>query len=131
MAARITVIGAGVIGLSCAVRLAEAGHAVDVMAREMPLETTSAVAGGLWMPFLAEPVEQVRRWSHATHAAFTELAEDNDARRTGVVPRPGYLVGLRERPTFADGLDGVAVTPVSHPHPDHRSGWHLTVRSST
>lgn len=126
MAARITVIGAGVIGLSCAVRLAEAGHPVDVMAREMPLETTSAVAGGLWQPFLAEPADLVARWSRDTYLALAELAEDNDTRRTGVVQRPGYLVSAPERPDFAEGLP-VGLTPVSHPHPDHRDGWHLTV----
>ncbi len=125
MAARISVIGAGVIGLSCAVRLAEAGHDVDVMAREMPLETTSAVAGGLWQPFLAEPRDLVERWGRATYLAFAELAEAPDARKTGVVQRAGYLVGVSERPTFADGLP-VDLTHVSHPHPGHRSGWHLT-----
>ena len=45
------VVGAGVIGLSCAVVLAQAGYEVNVMARDLPLETTSAVAAatnGLW-----------------------------------------------------------------------------------
>ncbi|GLY28032.1 FAD-dependent oxidoreductase [Kineosporia sp. NBRC 101731] len=127
MAARITVIGAGVIGLTCAVRLAEAGHQVDVMAREMPLETTSAVAGGLWQPYLAEPADLVSRWSHATYRALTELSEDNEARVTGVVQRPGYIVGVAQRPVFADGLPAVGLAHVNHPHPDHRDGWHLTV----
>ena len=42
------VVGAGVVGLSCAVRLLEAGHRVDVVARDLPLETTSAVAAAIW-----------------------------------------------------------------------------------
>ena len=42
--ARVIVVGAGVVGLSCAVRLLEAGFRVDVLARDLPLETTSAVA---------------------------------------------------------------------------------------
>ncbi|GAB3238935.1 FAD-dependent oxidoreductase [Kineosporia babensis] len=109
--------------MSCAVRLAEAGHSVDVLAREMPLETTSAVAGGLWQPFLAEPRDQVERWGHATYRALAELAGDS---ATGVVLRPGYIVGTDERPTFADGLP-VDLTHVNHPHPQHRNGWHLTV----
>jgi D-amino-acid oxidase len=46
--ARVIVVGAGVVGLSCAVRLLEAGHHVDVVARDLPLETTSAVAAALW-----------------------------------------------------------------------------------
>ena len=48
---RVIVIGAGVIGLSCAVRLAERGFEVHVLARDLPLETTSAVAAALWYPY--------------------------------------------------------------------------------
>ena len=44
---RVIVVGAGVVGLSCAVRLLEAGHRVDVVARDLPLETTSAVAAAI------------------------------------------------------------------------------------
>ena len=34
--ARVTVVGAGVVGLTCAVRLLEEGHRVDVLARDLP-----------------------------------------------------------------------------------------------
>ena len=51
--ARVIVVGAGVIGLSCAVRLMEAGHRVDVLARDLPLETTSVDPAGLWYPYRA------------------------------------------------------------------------------
>ena len=44
------------IGLTSAVRLpAEAGHRVDVLALDLPRETTSAVAAALWYPYLALP----------------------------------------------------------------------------
>ena len=33
---RVMVVGAGVVGLTCAVRLLEAGHRVDVVARDLP-----------------------------------------------------------------------------------------------
>ena len=46
-------VGAGVIGMTCAVRLAEDGHRVEVLARDLPLETTSVVAAALWCPYLA------------------------------------------------------------------------------
>jgi 2-polyprenyl-6-methoxyphenol hydroxylase-like FAD-dependent oxidoreductase len=47
-AGRVVVVGAGVIGLTAGVRLAQAGFEVEVLAREMPLETTSAVAAAIW-----------------------------------------------------------------------------------
>lgn len=46
----IAVIGAGVIGLTTAIRLAEAGAAVTVYAKDLPHETRSARATGVWSP---------------------------------------------------------------------------------
>ena len=84
--ARVTVVGAGVVGLTCAVRLLESGHRVDVLARDLPLETTSAVAAALWYPYLAFPRERVLGWSAASYAAFAGLAE---VMGTGVTMRAG------------------------------------------
>jgi D-amino-acid oxidase len=152
MGARITVVGAGVIGLTSAVRLAEAGHQVDVLARELPLETTSATAGGLWLPFLAEPVRAVARWSRLTLEALLELAADPSGTGpiTGVAVREGYLLGARPgharpgpttespqshggppaqtRPDWAEGLDSrLELAPIANPTPAHSGGWHLRV----
>jgi D-amino-acid oxidase len=82
---RVIVVGAGVIGLSCAVRLLEAGHRVDVVARDLPLETTSSVAAAVWSPY-ASPQQHVVRWARAAYDAFAELCEDESA---GVVMRTG------------------------------------------
>ena len=84
--ARVIVVGAGVVGLSCAVRLLEDGHRVDVVARDLPLETTSAVAAALWYPYRAYPFEQVTAWSAASYRTFADLAGDE---ATGVVMRTG------------------------------------------
>ena len=78
---RVIVVGAGVVGLSCAVRLLEAGHRVDVVARDLPLETTSAVAAALWYPYRALPQDRVTAWSATSYAVFERLAADE---RTGV-----------------------------------------------
>ena len=56
---RVIVVGAGVIGLSSALRLAEHGHDVAVLARDLPPETTSAVAAALWYPYHALPRDAV------------------------------------------------------------------------
>jgi D-amino-acid oxidase len=71
---RVTVVGAGVVGLSCAVQLAESGHEVRVVARDLPLRTTSAVAAALWHPYLAFPVERVTTWAGITYDAFAQIA---------------------------------------------------------
>lgn len=44
------VIGAGVIGLTTALRLAETGASVTIYAKELPRETRSARATGVWSP---------------------------------------------------------------------------------
>ncbi|WP_457186955.1 FAD-dependent oxidoreductase [Nocardioides sp. P5_E3] len=82
---RVIVVGAGVIGLSCAVRLLEAGHRVDVVGRDLPLETTSSVAAAVWSPY-SRPQEHVARWARAAYDAFAELCDDESA---GVVMRTG------------------------------------------
>lgn len=71
---RITVVGAGVVGLSCAVQLLEAGHRVDIVARDLPLETTSAVAAAIWYPYRALPQDRVAAWSKTTYSVFDAIA---------------------------------------------------------
>jgi D-amino-acid oxidase len=52
---RVTVIGGGVIGLTCALELAGAGHRVTVLTADPVEATTSAVAAALWLPYRAAP----------------------------------------------------------------------------
>lgn len=126
---RVIVVGAGVVGLSCAVQLAEAGYDTHVLARDLPLETTSAVAGGLWLPYLAEPVIDVNRWAAATLAELERLATEVPG--SGVRMTPGVLLYSEAdppRPSWADH-DGLAldVRRVDSPKPGYPSGWSLTV----
>lgn len=68
------VLGAGVIGLSAAIRLAESGRRVRVWARDLPENTTSSIAAAIWYPYKAAPVERVREWSRRTCEALCALA---------------------------------------------------------
>ena len=70
----VIVVGAGVIGLSAAIRLQEAGFAARVVARDLPPDTTSAVAAAIWYPYRAYPEADVLRWGRHTYAAFEQLA---------------------------------------------------------
>lgn len=103
--ARITVVGAGVVGLTCAVRLLEAGHRVDVLARELPLETTSAVAAALWYPYRVEPRDRVLGWSSASYAVFAGLATSEPDSGVRLVTGTEVLRAAGEaRPWWADAV---------------------------
>ena len=122
--ARISVVGAGVVGLTCAVRLLEAGHRVDVLARELPLETTSAVAGALWHPADVEPRDRVLGWSETSYAVFAGLArsepeagvrlvQGTEVLRTAGARHPwaGRIPDLGPAPDVPDGFaDGWTFT---------------------
>jgi D-amino-acid oxidase len=68
------VVGAGVVGLTSAIRLREAGIEADIVAREPPERTTSAVAAALWYPYRAFPRERVAAWSARGFEVLGELA---------------------------------------------------------
>src|SRR3954466_9233366 len=72
----VLVVGAGVIGLTAAIRLREAGAAADVVARDPPAATTSAVAAALWYPYRAFPRERVAGWSARGFDVMCALADE-------------------------------------------------------
>jgi D-amino-acid oxidase len=83
---RVRVLGAGIVGLTSALRLAEAGHHVEVVAAEWGESTTSSIAAALWYPYRTAPTAQVARWLATSYAVLDALARD---RRSGVRLRFG------------------------------------------
>jgi D-amino-acid oxidase len=73
---RVRVVGAGVVGLTSALRLAQSGHAVEVVAAAMGEQTTSSIAAALWYPYRAYPADAVTRWSATTYEVLGDLAAD-------------------------------------------------------
>src|SRR5688500_10521097 len=69
------VIGAGVSGLTTAVRLAEAKVRVRVVAARGPSQTTSALAGASWGPYMVDDARVVG-WSGATLREFERIAAE-------------------------------------------------------
>jgi D-amino-acid oxidase len=101
----VLVVGAGVAGLTTAVCLAEAGQRVRIRTAVPPEDTTSAVAGALWEPYLVEAGGRVWGWCRTTLDALRALATEPgtgvrlvsgvEASRTPVdLPDWGDLVGL-------------------------------------
>lgn len=72
--ADVLVVGAGVIGLTTAICVAEAGLTVTVAAAEPPGQTTSVAAGALWGPHLVGMDDRIARWSFVTRDRLAELA---------------------------------------------------------
>jgi len=107
---RVVVVGAGVIGLSCAVRLLEAGHRVDVLARDLPRETTSAVAAAIWYPYRAWPADRVLAWARAGYDAFAAIAADQPD--SGVRMQEGTEVVARrdEKPWWSAAVPDLRET---------------------
>ncbi|UGY94187.1 FAD-dependent oxidoreductase [Streptomyces gobiensis] len=87
MTKEVLVVGAGVIGLTSAVCIAEAGHQVRVWAESLPEESTSAAASGLWIPGFAE---REAGWSLATYSEFAKLSQNS--LETGVHQERGLAV---------------------------------------
>jgi D-amino-acid oxidase len=74
-------IGAGVSGLTTAVRLDEADRRVRIWSADPPEATTSFAGGAMWGPYLVEPLDKVRVWSRPTLDVLRKLATRPD---TGV-----------------------------------------------
>lgn len=71
----VLVLGAGVIGLSSAIRLREKGHSVRLWAKRFSPYTTSDISAAIWYPYKAAPEDQVRRWGIESLAEFVELSK--------------------------------------------------------
>ena len=76
MAPDVLVVGAGVVGLTTAVRLAEAGLRVRVRAAAPPGQSTSAVAGAIWGLHLIDTDARLADLGWRTLAVLREHAAD-------------------------------------------------------
>jgi D-amino-acid oxidase len=109
----VAVIGAGVSGLTCGVRLLETGARVTIVTREPPDRTTSAVAGAVWFPYRVRPNERTGPWGRAGYERFQRLAADDGAPVTMVELTALYPEPLGEEPWWLSAVpaDAVWATP--------------------
>jgi D-amino-acid oxidase len=124
----IFVIGAGVIGLTSAICLAEAGRSVAVQAAQPSRATTSAVAGALWGTHLTGNNAEVPRWAGETSRVLAELMSEPAA---GVHLAPGLMASAVREDTPPELPDSdepfeYAVCPDSELPPGYVTGWRVS-----
>jgi D-amino-acid oxidase len=115
----VTVIGAGIVGLTAALTLADRGARVRIVAAEITAPD-SAVAAALWAVPFVEQSERVREWAYRTlarlrgEASVADGIREQECRVVGTTPaRPdpwtrGFTPPLRAAHAFE--------LPAGYPH---------------
>jgi D-amino-acid oxidase len=83
------VVGAGVVGLTTAISLAEAGLVTRLLAADPPERTTSYVAGAIWGPVRTGVAGPVLEWARVGLEVLSALAGDP---RAGIRQVSGVMV---------------------------------------
>lgn len=110
----VVVVGGGIIGLTAAIRLQQAGADVTVWSPVGPEQTVSAVAAAVWYPARTEPDPRLRDWGASTYAEFTGQAA---AGVPGLLLRPTRNLERAwsdELPWWSPG--GVSIRPAAAPY---------------
>ena len=122
----VVVVGAGVVGLTCAARLVEAGARVAVLTADDPARIVSRVAAAVWYPTHTEGGPRVLDWARRT---FDELAEQAARDVPGVVMRPTRMLlrtPVAEPPWWAPAVPDFRTTGSDLPAPVVGE-WRFTV----
>ena len=71
----IALVGQGVIGLTAAEALVNAGHTVTIFSKDNNSSTASYGAGAYWWPHKAWPPERVSTWSATSYSVYEHLSQ--------------------------------------------------------
>lgn len=85
----VVVVGAGIIGLTCALRAQRAGARVAVVTADPPERTTSSVAAAVWYPTGIRDGVRERDWAGRTYRELASQAADGVP---GVTMRPARML---------------------------------------
>lgn len=132
---RVCVVGAGIIGLSSAVRIQENIPGVDItiIADKFSPNTCSDGSGGFWEPFLLpeESLAQSNKWCQDTWDYLMNLVNSTTAAALGVHTVSGYNftgVNIPKDPPWKDQVLGYRRLSVKEIklHPENRDGVFYT-----
>src|SRR5512139_308520 len=132
----VVVVGGGVIGLTTALRLLEAGTRVTVLTAEPTAATTSAIAAAVWYPTLTESQDRAARWAAETYRELTAQAQ---AGVPGVSLLPTRMLeravegvhgeeewGTAPMPWWGEGVPDLRRLRRDEVAPPHCGGWSFT-----
>lgn len=66
----ITVVGAGIVGLTTAIALQEKGFKVQLLAAQFLEKTLSYKVGAIWFPFEVHPLEKAMNWGRLAYKRY-------------------------------------------------------------
>ena len=121
----VQVLGSGVVGLTTAITLAEAGLQVGVRTASPPAATTSAAAGAVWGPVTCGPPARTYDWARTGLAVFRELEADP---ATGVTTRRGREISRRpaQPPEWLNLQPDLEFLSEDELPPGFAAGWRYT-----
>jgi D-amino-acid oxidase len=104
---RIVIVGAGVIGLSTAIALREAGYSqVTIVTSETTPNTTSDIAAAIWTPYKVAPQQLADRLALETFVKLNEIIQLDNEKETGVYNISGYRYDSDiNKPSFIEGKE--------------------------
>lgn len=72
---RVAVVGGGLVGLTTAIRLVDAGFEVSVLAKEFGIQTPSVKASAIWHVYLVSETPDVLKWAGQTLEELYSIAD--------------------------------------------------------
>lgn len=94
------ILGAGIIGLSTAFRLKEAGFSVKVVAQSFSPDTTSDKAGAIWFPYNVFPPARASAWCKHSYKVYEKQVGITEAG----VSMVHFKVGVKAEEFVENGL---------------------------
>ncbi len=130
--ADVLVLGAGVIGLSTAICLAEAGVTVTLAAADPPQRTTSVAAGAIWGPHLVGMDDRIEDWARITLDRLDGLSHPYQgvSELAGIVRATAGIAASRDPqaapPEFSASAGDLSACRPGDVPPGYASAWRLT-----